>query len=73
MTMADQQAPVTTMPRIGDPAPAFTASTTQGEINFPADYAGQWVIFFSPPRRLHPGVHDRVHDLRARCRMSSPR
>ena len=39
--MADEQAPVvTTMPRIGDPAPAFTASTTQGEISFPADYAG---------------------------------
>jgi peroxiredoxin (alkyl hydroperoxide reductase subunit C) len=25
------------MPRIGDPAPPFTATTTQGEINFPAD------------------------------------
>lgn len=25
------------MPRIGDPAPAFTAVTTQGDITFPAD------------------------------------
>ncbi|MFN8188985.1 MAG: peroxiredoxin [Nocardioidaceae bacterium] len=53
--MADEQAPVvTTMPRIGDPAPAFTASTTQGEINFPADYAGQWVILFSHPADFTP-------------------
>ncbi|MCB0905942.1 MAG: peroxiredoxin [Nocardioidaceae bacterium] len=53
--MADEQAPVvTTMPRIGDPAPAFTASTTQGEISFPADYAGQWVILFSHPADFTP-------------------
>jgi peroxiredoxin 2/4 len=42
------------MPRIGDPAPAFTASTTQGEINFPADYSGSWVIFFSHPADFTP-------------------
>ncbi len=42
------------MPRIGDPAPAFTAVTTQGDINFPADYAGQWVIFFSHPADFTP-------------------
>ncbi|HEY5842800.1 MAG TPA: peroxiredoxin [Mycobacterium sp.] len=45
---------VTGMPRIGDPAPAFTAVTTQGEINFPADYAGKWVIFFSHPADFTP-------------------
>lgn len=37
------------MPRIGDKAPAFKAITTQGDINFPEDYAGKWVIFFSHP------------------------
>ncbi|NNJ59365.1 MAG: peroxiredoxin [Dactylosporangium sp.] len=42
------------MPRIGDPAPSFTASTTQGEIQFPADYAGSWVIFFSHPADFTP-------------------
>lgn len=36
------------IPLIGEPAPSFTAETTQGEINFPSDYKGQWVIFFSP-------------------------
>ncbi|TXI52299.1 MAG: peroxiredoxin [Mycolicibacter arupensis] len=42
------------MPRIGDPAPAFTAVTTQGEINFPGDYAGKWVILFSHPADFTP-------------------
>ena len=32
------------MPRIGDPAPQFKAVTTQGPINFPEDYKGNWVI-----------------------------
>ncbi len=42
------------MPRIGDSAPAFTASTTEGVISFPADYAGKWVIFFSHPADFTP-------------------
>ncbi len=44
----------TTMPRIGDPAPAFTAHTTQGDITFPADYAGRWVVLFSHPGDFTP-------------------
>lgn len=39
---------VNVMPRIGDKAPAFTAKTTQGTINFPSDYKGKWKILFSP-------------------------
>jgi peroxiredoxin 2/4 len=42
------------MPLIGDAAPAFTAKTTQGEINFPADYTGKWVILFSHPADFTP-------------------
>jgi peroxiredoxin (alkyl hydroperoxide reductase subunit C) len=42
------------MPRIGEPAPSFTAMSTQGPVNFPADYAGRWVIFFSPPADFTP-------------------
>ena len=38
---------VNKMPLIGDMAPAFTAVTTQGEINFPTDYQGKWKILFS--------------------------
>jgi peroxiredoxin 2/4 len=42
------------MPRIGDKAPAFKAATTQGEINFPEQYAGRWVILFSHPADFTP-------------------
>ena len=42
------------MPRIGDNAPSFEAITTQCQINFPADYKGQWVILFSHPADFTP-------------------
>jgi len=45
---------VVAMPRIGDAAPEFKAVTTQGEINFPADYKGSWVILFSHPADFTP-------------------
>jgi peroxiredoxin (alkyl hydroperoxide reductase subunit C) len=43
-----------TMPLIGDKAPEFSATTTQGTINFPADYEGKWVILFSHPADFTP-------------------
>lgn len=42
------------MPRIGEKAPSFKAVTTQGEINFPDQYAGSWVILFSHPADFTP-------------------
>jgi peroxiredoxin 2/4 len=42
------------MPLIGDMAPAFHAVTTQGEINFPQDYCGRWVVLFSHPADFTP-------------------
>lgn len=42
------------MPRIGDKAPEFKAVTTQGDINFPGDYNGSWVILFSHPADFTP-------------------
>lgn len=53
-TTEEAPAVATPMPRIGDPAPAFTAVTTEGEIHFPADYQGKWVIFFSHPADFTP-------------------
>lgn len=42
------------MPRIGDKAPEFKAVTTQGNINFPHDYEGKWIILFSHPADFTP-------------------
>ncbi len=42
------------MPRIGEKAPEFKAVTTQGDINFPSDYKGSWVILFSHPADFTP-------------------
>jgi peroxiredoxin (alkyl hydroperoxide reductase subunit C) len=44
----------THMPLIGDMAPAFHAVTTQGEIDFPQDYCGSWVVLFSHPADFTP-------------------
>lgn len=45
---------ITSMPRIGEMAPEFKAVTTQGDINFPVDYSGKWVILFSHPADFTP-------------------
>jgi peroxiredoxin (alkyl hydroperoxide reductase subunit C) len=50
----NQENEIISMPRIGDPAPEFQAVTTQGNINFPADYKGDWVILFSHPADFTP-------------------
>ena len=42
------------MPRIGEKAPVFKAVTTQGEIDFPQQYSGSWVILFSHPADFTP-------------------
>jgi peroxiredoxin (alkyl hydroperoxide reductase subunit C) len=42
------------MPLIGEDAPSFTATTTQGTINFPEDFKGKWVILFSHPADFTP-------------------
>ncbi len=42
------------MPMIGDTAPSFRSMTTMGKVNFPDDYKGKWVVFFSHPADFTP-------------------
>jgi peroxiredoxin (alkyl hydroperoxide reductase subunit C) len=42
------------IPLIGEQAPAFKVVTTMGEINFPSDYEGKWVVLFSHPADFTP-------------------
>lgn len=42
------------MPLLGDKAPSFSAKSTKGIINFPKDYEGNWVVFFSHPADFTP-------------------
>jgi peroxiredoxin (alkyl hydroperoxide reductase subunit C) len=42
------------LPLIGDKAPEFSALTTNGRVNFPEDYKGKWVLFFSHPSDFTP-------------------
>lgn len=42
------------MPLIGDYAPAFHGVSTNGDIDFPSDYYGRWVVFFSHPGDFTP-------------------
>lgn len=43
----------TTLPRLNEPAPQFTAPSTHGEISL-SDYAGKWVVLFSHPADFTP-------------------
>ncbi len=52
--METNQENTTSMPRIGDKAPVFTAKTTQGVIHFPDDFSGKWKILFSHPADFTP-------------------
>ena len=52
--MSETTTPPVRVPLIGEPAPEFTAETTNGLINFPSDYKGKWVILFSHPADFTP-------------------
>jgi peroxiredoxin 2/4 len=54
ITKQKEEQEIIPMPRIGDKAPEFKAVTTQGEINFPEQYKGEWVILFSHPADFTP-------------------
>ncbi len=61
------------IPLIGEEAPAFKAPSTKGIINFPNDYKGKWVVFFSHPADFTPvcttefiAFQDNIEEFRKR-------
>jgi peroxiredoxin (alkyl hydroperoxide reductase subunit C) len=48
-----KETPVTRIPRIGEPAPQFTAETTFGTLKL-SDFKGSWLILFSHPADFTP-------------------
>lgn len=51
------------IPLLGEPAPSFTANTTNGEINFPSDFGSNWKILFSHPRDFTPVCSSEILQL----------
>jgi peroxiredoxin 2/4 len=51
------------IPLIGESAPVFTAESTNGEINFPADFGRKWKILFSHPQDFTPVCSSEILEL----------
>ena len=51
------------IPLIGEKAPAFEAQSTNGTINFPADFGGKWKILFSHPQDFTPVCSSELLEL----------
>lgn len=72
MSTTMTEVPTPGLPRLNEPAPAFTAVTTHGTIQL-ADYAGSWLVLFSHPADFTPvcttefvGFAEIATELRAR-------
>jgi peroxiredoxin 2/4 len=52
-------------PMLGDDAPSFTAESTNGTVNFPADYNFKWKILFSHPADFTPVCTSEILELAA--------
>lgn len=51
------------LPLIGVQAPAFTAESTEGRINFPGDFGEAWKILFSHPKDFTPVCSSEILEL----------
>lgn len=57
-----------TMPRIGDKAPDFRATTTHGEIRFSEWAGGKWTLMFSHPADFTPVCSTELTELARRSK-----
>jgi peroxiredoxin 2/4 len=51
------------IPLIGEPAPSFTAESTEGTINFPADFNTNWKLILSHPMDFTPVCSSELIEL----------
>jgi len=51
------------VPLVGEEAPLFTASSTNGTINFPVDYGRKWKMLFSHPQAFTPVCTTEILEL----------
>jgi peroxiredoxin (alkyl hydroperoxide reductase subunit C) len=51
------------IPLIGESAPAFTAESTNGTINFPVDFGRKWKVLFSHPADFTPVCTTEILEL----------
>lgn len=51
------------MPLIGEVAPAFIAQSTRGTLNFPSDFGRSWKILFSHPADFTPVCTSEILEL----------
>ncbi len=57
---------MSTIPRIGDTAPDFTAVTTHGTVSFSEWQQGKWVVLFSHPADFTPVCTTEISELARR-------
>ena len=50
------------IPLIGESAPAFEATTTQGHVKFPRRLCREMGDLFQSPGGFHPGLHHGIYD-----------
>jgi peroxiredoxin (alkyl hydroperoxide reductase subunit C) len=62
-TLSQLSAQDVLVPMIGSKAPSFTANSTNGKINFPADYGKNWKILFSHPKDFTPVCSSEMLEL----------
>ncbi len=51
------------VPLVGEQAPLFTATSTNGTINFPVDFGRKWKILFSHPQDFTPVCSTELMEL----------